>query len=74
VDPLTYGDVNMGIEEFYKVLGLKGTVKILEYLNKHGKAKYIDLSTTYHLSPITYHLPLTTYHEKYLKRGEDKTS
>jgi hypothetical protein len=39
VDPLTYGDGNMGIEEFYELLGLKGTVKILKYLNEHGKAK-----------------------------------
>ena len=34
----------MKIEEFYKILGLRGTVKILKYLNEHKKARYIDLS------------------------------
>jgi DNA-binding HxlR family transcriptional regulator len=35
----------MKIEEFYRILGLRRTVKILKYLNEYGKARYIDLST-----------------------------
>ena len=35
----------MRIEEFYKVLGLKGTVNILKFLYEHEKLRYIDLSS-----------------------------
>jgi DNA-binding HxlR family transcriptional regulator len=45
VDPLIYGDGYMELEEFYKILGLKGTVRILKYLSENRKTKYLDLSS-----------------------------
>ena len=34
----------MEIQEFYKILGLKGAINILKFIKEHRRARYIDLS------------------------------
>jgi DNA-binding HxlR family transcriptional regulator len=75
VDPLTYGDVKMEIEEFYRILGLKGTVNIIKYLSKHGKARYIDLSSLISYASLNTRLmQLETLNliEHHFDRGKEK--
>jgi DNA-binding HxlR family transcriptional regulator len=65
----------MEIEEFYKILGLKGTVKILKFLNKHGKAEYIDLSSIISYTSLNTRLmQLETLNliEHHFDRGKEK--
>ena len=65
----------MKIEEFYKILGLRGTVKILKYLNEQGKARYIDLSFIISYASLNTRLTqLETLNiiEHHFNRGKEK--
>ncbi|MBU7047517.1 MAG: winged helix-turn-helix transcriptional regulator [Theionarchaea archaeon] len=76
VDPLTIKETKkMKIEEFYKILGLRGTVKILKYLNEQGKARYIDLSFIISYASLNTRLTqLETLNiiEHHFNRGKEK--
>lgn len=65
----------MKIEEFYEILGLKGTVNILKYINEHGKARYIDLSSIISYASLNTRLTqLETLNliEHHFDRGKEK--
>ena len=65
----------MKIEVLYKILGLKGTIKILKYSNEHEKARYIDLSSIISFASLNTRLTqLETLNiiEHHFNRGKEK--